>query len=117
MTYYPDGDPTGPADGHPGSIFAVGHDWQMYVSEISIPVPVISPTKNPDDLNTATTLQEFQDVRVGLFDPLVEIIRVGMEYLPAQGGQTSDKLYLAWGQHFLRRRDHQSLCHRTCGVN
>jgi hypothetical protein len=99
MTYYPGGDPEGPADGHPGSIFAVAHDWQMYVSEISIPVPVISSTKSPDDLNTATTLQEFHDVRAGLFDPLVEIIRVGMEYLPAQGGQTSDKLYFAWGQH------------------
>ena len=100
MTYYPDGDSYGPMDGYPGSIFAVGHDWQMYVSEISIPVPVISPTKNLDDLNTATTLQEFHDVRAGLFDPLVEIIRVGMEYLPAQGNQTSDKLYFAWGQHF-----------------
>ena len=72
----------------------------MYVSEISIPVKVISPTKNPGDLNTATTLQEFHDVGSGLFDPLVEIIRVGMEYLPAQGDQTSDKLYFAWGTAF-----------------
>ncbi|MBU0702665.1 MAG: hypothetical protein KKC18_02220, partial [Chloroflexi bacterium] len=26
MTYYPDGDPDGPDDGYPGSIFGVGHD-------------------------------------------------------------------------------------------
>ena len=27
MAYYPDGDPNGPADGYPGSIFGTGHDW------------------------------------------------------------------------------------------
>ena len=45
MTCYPAGDPDGPADGYPGSIFGTGHDWNQYVSEISIPVPVISPDK------------------------------------------------------------------------
>ena len=56
MTYYPDGDPDGPADGYPGSIFGTGHDWNQYVSEISVPVPIISPDRNVDDLNTAITL-------------------------------------------------------------
>jgi len=28
MTYYPHGDPDGPADGYPGSIFGLGHDHQ-----------------------------------------------------------------------------------------
>jgi hypothetical protein len=27
MTYYPDGDPNGPQDGFPGSLFAARHDW------------------------------------------------------------------------------------------
>jgi hypothetical protein len=98
MTYYPDGDPDGPDDGYPGSIFGTGHDWNQYVSEISIPVPVISPTKNVDDLNTATTLQEFQNIRGDLFGEF-EIPRVGLEYLPAQGEQTTGKLYFAWAQH------------------
>ncbi len=38
MTCYPEGDPQGANDGYPGSIFAVGHDHQQHVSEISIPV-------------------------------------------------------------------------------
>ena len=42
MAYYPDGDPAGPADGYPGSIFGVGHDQTQYVSEINIPIPMIS---------------------------------------------------------------------------
>ena len=33
LTYYPDGDPQGIDDGFPGSLFGVGHDQQLYVSE------------------------------------------------------------------------------------
>ncbi|UCH50610.1 MAG: hypothetical protein JSV54_06210 [Chloroflexota bacterium] len=96
-TYYPDGDPSGPADGYPGSIFAVGHDHQQHVSEISIPVPVIS--KNLDELNIASTLQPFQDITTGMFGYL-EVPRAGLEYLPPQGSQTTGKLHFCWGQHF-----------------
>ncbi|UCH87410.1 MAG: hypothetical protein JSU97_03195, partial [Dehalococcoidia bacterium] len=98
MTYYPHGDPDGPADGYPGSIFGTGHDWNQYVSEISIPVPIISPDKDVEDLNTATTLQDFQNIRGYLFGEF-ELPRAGLEYLPAQGGQTTDKLYFCWAQH------------------
>ena len=101
MTYFPNGEPGGPDDGYPGSIFGVGHAWTMYVSEISIPVPVISSTKDLSELNTAITLQGFHDVRTGLFDGILdEMLRVGIEYLPKQGSQTTDKLHIAWGQHF-----------------
>lgn len=99
MTYYPDGDPDGPDDGFPGSLFAVGHDQQQFVSEISIPAPVVSPEKDVSVLNTAVTLQPFADIRGGLFDYL-EIPRAGLAYLPALAGQGSGKLYFAWGQHF-----------------
>jgi hypothetical protein len=100
MTYYPDGDPGGPADGYPGSIFGTGHNWNQYVSEISIPVPVISANKDVTELNTATTLQDFHNIRGSLFDHLdFEIPRVGLEYLPKQGGQTTGKLYFCWGYH------------------
>ena len=96
MTYYPEGDP-GSDDGFPGSLFAVGHDHQQMVSEISIPVPVNS--HNPDDLNTAATLQGFADIRGGLFG-YMEIPRAGLAYLPPQGEQSTPKLYFSWGQHF-----------------
>ena len=75
MTYYPDGDPDGPADGYPGSVFGTGHDWNQYVSEISILVPIVSISKNVDELNTATTLQDFQNIRGGLFGELRKLHR------------------------------------------
>jgi hypothetical protein len=98
MAYYPEGDPHGPADGYPGSIFGTGHDFNQFVSEISIPVPVNSPGKNVDQLNSAATLQEFHDIRAGMFQGL-EIPRVGLEYLPVQGAQATGKLYFCWAQH------------------
>ena len=101
MTYYPNGDPSGPTDGYPGSIFAAGFDVLQYFSELTIPVPVISPAKDIAALNVAQTLQSFTDVTGGLYDPLIEEMpRVGVEYLPAQVGQSSDKLYYCWGAHF-----------------
>lgn len=97
-TYYPDGDPSGTSDGYPGSLFAVGHDQTQYVSEVSIPVPVNSTSKNVNELNIATTLQSFSDIKGNLVGYL-EMPRVGLEYLPAQGTQTSDKLYFSWADH------------------
>jgi len=100
LTYYPGGDPDGAADGYPGSLFGMGHDWQHYVSEITIPEPVISSAKNPDDLPMAHTLQPFADVRGDLYPTLgEELRRSDIEYLPAQGSQTSGKLYLSWSRH------------------
>ena len=100
LAYYPNGDPTS-TDDYPGSLFATGHAYHQYVGEIAIPEPVISPTKNVEDLPTATILQDFQDIRGGLYDfENFEIPRVGLAYLTAQGEQTSDKLYFAWGQHY-----------------
>jgi len=118
MTYYPGGDPSGSADGYPGSLYGTGHAWNMNVSEIGIPAPVISAGKNPENLNRAVTLQDFTDVRGGLFDPLTEIIRVGMAYLPAQGSQTRGKLYLAFGQHFQEEGSEQLIpSHMWCDLD
>lgn len=101
MTYYPDGNPGGPADGAPGSLFGSGFDLMNFVSEISIPAPVISAGKNIGDLNTAGTLQPFADLRLPVFrDPDIEIPRMGLAYLPAQGSQTTGKLYQCSGRHF-----------------
>jgi hypothetical protein len=99
LAYYPDGDPGGPADGFPGSLFGTGHNWNQYVSEISIPVPIVSSGKNLEELNTATTLQPFQDIRGGTIDWPLEQPRAGLEYLPSLGEQESGKLYFCWAQH------------------
>lgn len=98
LAYRPDGDADGPDDGHPGSLFGVGHDWHQWVSEVSIPEPVVSKGKKLAELNTARTLQPFADVRNDLYDDL-EQARAGLAYLPAQGEQESGKLYFCWGPH------------------
>ena len=70
LGYCLDGDPDGGADGYPGSLFGIGHDWQHFVSEISIPAPAVSSGKDPRDLPRARTLQPFTDVRGGLYPDL-----------------------------------------------
>lgn len=102
MTYYPNGDPDGPADGYPGSIFGAGHDAIQYISEVNIPVPVISADRDVEELNTAGTVQDFHDVRGNLYNDRfydLEMPRVGLAYLPRQGSQTTDKLYFGWAIH------------------
>jgi hypothetical protein len=118
MAYYPDGDPAGPDDGYPGSIFGTGHNWNQYISEINIPVPVVSLSQDVNDLNTAGTLQEFQNVRGNLYDGRFEdweIPRVGLVYLPRQGSQTTDKLYFGWGVHLQELDDGPS--HGWCELD
>ena len=96
MTFFPDGDKSGSADGFPGSLYGAGHAWEHRISEIDIPVPVVSSGKDPDDLNTAMTLREFTDV---LDVSALEIPRTGIEYLPSKESQTEGKLYFCIGQH------------------
>ena len=103
MTYRPDGDPGGSADGFPGSLFITGHTRLPYgelpngdqVAEIDIPAPVQSDSIQA--LGQAEFLQEFEDVARGYFEGLDEITRVGMVYLdhPATG----PRIHLTWGQH------------------
>jgi hypothetical protein len=112
MAYYPGGDPEGKDDGYPGSIFATGHDHQQYVAEISIFVPMISPNKRLDKLNTARTLQSFQDIN-DMFGHL-EIPCAGLAYFPAQGSPSKGKLYFCWGQHF---QFEQVPSHGWCEIN
>ncbi|MCP4359606.1 MAG: hypothetical protein GY796_16485 [Chloroflexi bacterium] len=100
LTYYADGDVGGPDDSYPGSLFGAGHNQTQYISEITIPVPVVSAAKDVNELNTAVTLQPFSNIRANLFDHLDwEIPRVGLAYLPRQGSQTTDKLYFSWATH------------------
>ena len=104
LAYYPDGDPKGPKDGYPGSLFGSGHAHLCWVSEIAIPVPVISKTKDLRQLNTASTLQSFQDITVVKDkDGKPANTRYqtrGLEYLAPQGEQKTGKLYFCKATHF-----------------
>ena len=73
LAYHPGGDPSGPEDGYPGSLFGTGNDQKQFVSEISIPVPVHSEGKDLEALHAAQTLQPFADIRDGLYDGLAEM--------------------------------------------
>lgn len=42
LAYYPAGDPAGPADGFPGSLYVVGHAHTQHVGEIGIPAPALA---------------------------------------------------------------------------
>jgi hypothetical protein len=116
LTYYPGGDPAGPPDGYPGSLFGTGHNWNQWVSEISIPVPIDSPTQDLNDLNVATTLQDFRNIRGDLFNHLnFEIPRAGLQYLPAQGQQVTGKLHFCWGQHL--QEEGEAATHGWCELD
>jgi hypothetical protein len=112
MTYYPGGDPAGANDGYPGSLYIAGHQWQYQLAEVSIPVPVVSASKNITELNTAGFIQQFQDI-YDVGD--LEIPRAGLAYLPKQGSQSTDKLYLCWGYHM--QQEPADLTHGWCELN
>lgn len=103
MTFRPGGDPSGAADGFPGSLFVTGHDRMPYgelpdgsrVAEVSIPAPVAS--RNVEALPVARLLQPFTDVTGGLFAGIDEIPRIGMQFL--ERPETGPLIHLAWGEH------------------
>lgn len=108
MTFNPDGDPAGPADGFPGSLFITGHVRTDVVpdggqiAEVSIPAPVNSANRNA--LNTAGFLQDFANVFDGWFTDREEIPRMGLEYLDHTA--TGPKLHATWGNHQQETTEH-----------
>lgn len=98
FTYRPDGDPRGGADGYPGSLIGAGHDVLNHFSEVSIPAPVRS--RDLRRLPVAKALQPFRDVRGRFFRTLVEVVRVGVEFVPRGPGRSRDWVYVCWGAHF-----------------
>jgi len=92
LTYYPDGDPQGAGDGYSGSLFGIGHDHQLAVSEISIPAPVM--TKDPAQMNQAETLQPFVQLSEGLIDlESYDLPRAGLSWLPGENGGSLNFCY------------------------
>ncbi|MDB5103941.1 MAG: hypothetical protein JWP91_1630 [Fibrobacteres bacterium] len=101
LAFYPDGDPSGAADGYPGSLFGVGHPYGMQVSEISIPAPKKLNGSNADALPVAKTLQGFQNITGGVLPAGSEVRVSGLEYLPKQTGQAQGGLYFSMGHHWM----------------
>ncbi|PLX37822.1 MAG: hypothetical protein C0606_06030 [Hyphomicrobiales bacterium] len=99
LTYRCGGDPKGPDDGFPGSLFITGHPYQLpsgrQIAEIAIPAPGASRKLN--DLPTATILQQLQNVTGTSFARNSELPRVGLEYLDTPA--TGPKVHIAFGQH------------------
>jgi hypothetical protein len=92
----PQGDPNGPNDGYPGSLYIVGHENDQMVAEVNIPVPKDQRNKALSTLNTAAFLQAFGDVTGGFgrtFDAGNGYRVDGLAYLDAQGAQRSPKIY------------------------
>jgi hypothetical protein len=109
MGYYPVGDPGGESDGFPGSLFSISHPYQNFVSEFSIPAPVISPGKDVDDLPIATTLQPFADVTAGRQTGGLTGTTLGdIQYYPRQGAQATSKLYWVMYEYYLPDHDEVS---------
>ncbi|MCD4749331.1 MAG: hypothetical protein K8R59_08150 [Thermoanaerobaculales bacterium] len=60
LTFNPEGDPSGPADGFPGALFIAGNAQQDTVGEINIPPPIVT-----DDFNELT--------RAGILQPVIDL--------------------------------------------
>jgi hypothetical protein len=109
LTYYPDGDPQGVQDGFPGSLFGIGHDHQLAVSEISIPEPVV--TKDPVQMNQAETLQLFAPLYEGLLDlETYDLPRSGLSWLLGENG---GRLHYCYADHL--EDGHPT--HASAGIN
>lgn len=96
MAFNPSGDPNGPDDGFPGSLYIVGHDYNQTVAEIAIPVPKDQKKLGQAALNVAKFLEPFTDISEGMakqVDKGEGYKLSGMTVLPAMGSQVGEKLY------------------------
>jgi hypothetical protein len=99
MAYHPKGDPRGGKDGYPGSLFIAGHSSDRKVAEIGIPAPRLSGEKDYRSLPEAAVLAPFRDL--GVLEGGSGIVVMGLEYLPAGGGQEGDKLHATLADGYL----------------
>jgi len=74
------------------SLFITGHNWYVYVSEITIPESEIND--NLYELPKAEVIQKFSDIKGRLFDGwTMEIPRAGLEVIDG-------RLFFCFGEHF-----------------
>lgn len=103
MTYNRNGDGgqsgSGSSDGYPGSLFVtdINQPDRGFVGEVSIPVPVKSPTRDMGELPTAATLKSPVNIRpenVNSWD-YVDVWITGLEYVPGE-----HRLYSSWAIYY-----------------
>lgn len=114
LAYRADGDPSGPEDGFPGSLYMVGHQNHQKVVEISIPAPVNSRLKLADDLPVAEILQPFEDATDGILEEMTN----GSSEPFNLGGLLVTNGLLHWTMHKyynVENRDYPS--HGTSGLD
>ncbi|MCI0495202.1 T9SS type A sorting domain-containing protein [candidate division KSB1 bacterium] len=103
IAYNSDGDGgqsgSGASDGFPGSIFVTDLNQQEhgFVAEMTIPKPIISPSKNLDELNEPAFIQQPANIRPANVNnwPYVDVWRTGLAYI-----SDGAKLYSSWGFHY-----------------
>lgn len=101
IAYFPTGDGggSGPADGFFGSLFVTNLNQREngLVGEVSIPAPVISSTKELEQLNQASLLTQPVNIRPSNVEEreYVDIWRTGLEFLPVE-----NRLYSSWSIHY-----------------
>ena len=116
MSYLPHGDPSGPEDGHPGSLFAITNTWSdiNHAGEISIPEP--STAADVESLPAAEMLQPLTDVTAGTqVGGSGDTQLADVQYLPAQEGQSADTLYWAMWDYYSP--DYDDLAFGWCGLD
>jgi hypothetical protein len=97
MTWHPGGDPGGPQDGYPGSIFIAGHASERKVAEIALPAPSLS--RNYDSLPTAAIITPFQELAALQSNSGIRVM--DLAWLEAQPGQTEGKIHVTLGDGYL----------------
>ena len=109
LSYYDLGDSEGENDGFPGSLFGISHTYQNYVSEFSIPTPVISENKDLAELNRATTLQPFVDITAGRQTQGLTGTTLGdIQYIAARGNQDEATLHWVLYEYYMPRQEQTS---------
>ncbi|MBN2318231.1 MAG: hypothetical protein JXR49_04105 [Acidobacteria bacterium] len=109
LEYRSDGNARNSESDLPGSLLGSGHNWHQWVSEITIPMPVVSSNKNLNDLNTAKTLQKFSNITGELYkNRYLEQARMGLAYLPASDDSESGFVYFCRAAHLDQEGKHPS---------
>lgn len=103
LAYNPNGDGgetgSGASDGFPGSFFVtdINQPERGFVGEVSFPEPLLTSTKNLDELNQAVILQTPVNIRpenVNNWD-YVDVWLTGLEYV-----EEEDRLYSSWAIYY-----------------
>jgi len=103
LAFNPNGDGgqtgSGSTDGFPGSFFVtdINQPHRGFVGEVTIPEPIITSTKNIEDLNQATIIQTPVNIRPDNVNnwEYVDVWLTGLEYV-----ENENRLYSSWAIYY-----------------